>query len=73
MLLRPGPGGSAAELRMRTSDVIRTIVAAALIWVSINMVATAYQPGHAGSVVATLEIGLSLIVVIMACFFLRPR
>jgi hypothetical protein len=54
MLLRPGPSGSATELRMRTGDVIRTIVAAALIWISINLVATAYQPGHAGSVVATL-------------------
>jgi hypothetical protein len=71
MLLRPGPSGSATELRMRTGDVIRTIVAAALIWISINLVATAYQPGHAGSVVATLETGLSLIVVIIACFLLR--
>ena len=58
---------------MRNGYVIRILVGAALVWVAINMVAIAYQPGHAGSVVATLEIGLSLIVVIIACFFLRPR
>jgi hypothetical protein len=58
---------------MKTNYVIRVLVAAALIWVSMNMIASAYQPSHAGSVVATLEIGLSLIVVIVACFFLRPR
>ena len=58
---------------MKNNCVIRILVAAALIWVSMNMIASAYQPSHAGSVVATLEIGLSLIVVIIACFFLRPR
>jgi hypothetical protein len=58
---------------MKNGYIIRILVGAALIWVSMNMVATAYQPGHAGSVVATLENGLSLIVVIIACFFLRPR
>jgi hypothetical protein len=58
---------------MNNGYLIRTLVAAALIWVAINMVAIAYQPSHAGSVVATLEIGLSLIVVIIACLFLRPR
>jgi hypothetical protein len=58
---------------MKNNYVIRILVAAALIWVSMNMIASAYQPSHAGSVVATLEIGLSLIVVIIACFFLRPR
>ncbi|HEY2103232.1 MAG TPA: hypothetical protein VGH08_08260 [Chthoniobacterales bacterium] len=58
---------------MRNGYIIRILVGAALIWVAINMVAIAYQPSHAGSVVATLEIGLSLIVVIIACFFLPPR
>jgi len=58
---------------MKNGYIIRILVGAALIWVSMNMVATAYQPGHAGSVVATIEIGLSLIVVVIACFLLRPR
>jgi len=58
---------------MKNGYSIRILVGAALIWVSMNMVAIAYQPGHAGSVVATLEIGLSLVVVILACFILRPR
>jgi len=58
---------------MKNAYIIRILVGAALIWVGINMVAIAYQPGHAGSVVATLEIGLSLVVVVLACFILRPR
>ena len=58
---------------MKNGYIIRILVGAALIWVSMNMVATAYQPGHAGSVVATIEIGLALIVVIIACFLLRAR
>jgi hypothetical protein len=36
---------------------LRAIIAGALIWVTINMVASAYQPAHVGSVVATVEIG----------------
>jgi len=58
---------------MKNGFIIKVLVGGALIWVSMNMVATAYQPGHAGSVVATIEIGLALIVVIIACFLLRPR
>ena len=58
---------------MKNGYIIRILVGAALVWVSMNMVATAYQPGHAGSVVATVEIGLSLIVVVISCFLLRPR
>jgi hypothetical protein len=58
---------------MKNGYIIRILVGAALIWVSMNMVATAYQPGHAGSVVATVEIGLSLIVVVIACLLIRPR
>jgi hypothetical protein len=51
--------------------LIKAIVAGALIWVAINLVATGYQPAQAGSVVATVEIGLSLLVVILACVILR--
>jgi hypothetical protein len=58
---------------MKSGYLVRILVGAALIWVSMNVVATAYQPGHAGSVVATIEIGLTLIIVIIACFLLRPR
>lgn len=52
---------------------VRVIVAGALIWIAVNMVAIAYQPSHSGSVVATVEIGLALLVVIIACFLLAPR
>jgi len=49
---------------------LKAIVAGALIWVAINLVALAYQPAHAGSVVATVETVLSLIVAILACVVL---
>jgi hypothetical protein len=52
-------------------DLLRAIVAGALIWVAINLVAMGYQPAHAGSVIATMEIGLSLVVAILACVVLR--
>jgi hypothetical protein len=52
-------------------SLIKAIVAGALIWVAINLVAIGYQPAHAGSAVATVEIGLSLVVAILACVILR--
>jgi hypothetical protein len=53
------------------TGLIKAIVAGALIWVAINLVAIGYQPAHAGSVVANVEIGLSLVVAILACVILR--
>ncbi len=47
------------------------MVAGALVWVAINLVAIAYQPAHAGSVVATVEIVLALVVAILACVVVR--
>jgi len=52
-------------------SLLRAIIAGALIWVAINLVAIGYQPAHAGSVVATVEIALSLVVAILACVVLR--
>lgn len=51
--------------------LLRAIVAGALIWVAINLVAIGYQPARAGSVVATVEIALSLVMAILACVVLR--
>ena len=51
--------------------LLKAIVAGALMWIAINMVAIGYQPAHAGSVIATVEIGLSLVVAILACLVLR--
>jgi hypothetical protein len=51
--------------------LLKAIVAGALIWVAINLVAMGYQPAKAESVVATVEIALSLIVAILACVVLR--
>jgi hypothetical protein len=53
-------------------SLLKAIIAGALIWVAINLIAIAYQPAHAGSVVATVEIVLSLVVAIVACLLL-PR
>lgn len=52
-------------------SLLKAIVAGALVWIAINLVAIAYQPAHSGSVVATVEIVLSLVVVILACVILR--
>ena len=51
--------------------LLKAIVAGALMWVAINMVAIGYQPALAGSVVATVEIVLALVVTILACVILR--
>jgi hypothetical protein len=50
---------------------LKAIVAGALLWVAFNLVAIGYQPAHAGSVVATVEIVLALLVAIVACLILR--
>jgi hypothetical protein len=51
--------------------LLKAIVAGALVWVAINLVAIGYQPAQAGSVVATVEIVLALVVAILACVILR--
>jgi hypothetical protein len=51
--------------------LLKAVVAGALVWVAINLVAMGYQPAHAGSVIATVEIILSLVVAILACVVLR--
>lgn len=51
--------------------LLKAVVAGALLWVAINLVAMGYQPAQAGSVVATVEIGLALVVAILAAVVLR--
>jgi hypothetical protein len=51
--------------------LLKAIVAGALVWVAINLIAIGYQPAQAGSVVATVEIVLALVVAILACVILR--
>jgi len=51
--------------------LLKAIIAGALLWLAINLVAMGYQPAKAESVVATLEIALSLVVAIVACVVLR--
>jgi hypothetical protein len=50
-----------------------SLVAGILIWGSICLVAIAYQPSHAGSVVAAIEICLALVLTVVACLLLRLR
>jgi predicted tellurium resistance membrane protein TerC len=52
-------------------NLLKAIVAGVLIWIAVNLVATGYQPAKAGSVIATVEIVLSLVVAIVACVVLR--
>ena len=56
---------------MRTFFI--SLVAGILIWGSICLVAIAYQSSHAGSVMANIEIGLALVLTIVACFVVRLR
>ena len=48
-----------------------SLLAGLLLWISICLVAIAYQSSHAGSLVATIEIILSLGLTIVACFLLK--
>ena len=50
---------------------LKAIIAGVLLWIAISLVAVGYQPAHAGSVVAFIEIGLALVVAIVACLVLR--
>jgi len=50
---------------------LKVIIAGALIWVAIILVASGYQPAQAGSIVANIEIGLALVVAILASLVLR--
>jgi hypothetical protein len=56
---------------MRTFFI--SIVSGILIWAAIWLMAIAYQPSHAGSVIANIEIGLALVVTVVACLLLRLR
>ena len=56
---------------MSNGGWLKAIIAGALLWGAILLVAVAYQPAHAGSTVAFIEIGLSLVVAIIACVVVR--
>jgi hypothetical protein len=51
--------------------LLKAIIAGALLWLAINLVAMGYAPAKAESVIATVEIVLSLVVAIVACVVLR--
>lgn len=48
-----------------------SLLAGLLLWIAIYLIAVAHQSSHAGSLVATIEIILSLGLTIVACFLLR--
>ena len=56
---------------MSNGGWLKAIIAGALLWLAILLVAIAHQPSHAGSPVAFIEIGLSLVVAVIACVVLR--
>ena len=66
---------SAADYDMVGSmkSFLISLIAGVVIWGSILLVAIAYQPTHAGSVVASIEIGLALVLTVVACVLLRLR
>jgi hypothetical protein len=56
---------------MSNGGWLKAIIAGALIWIAISLVAIAHQPAHAGSAGATIELVLSFVVAILACLILR--
>ena len=56
---------------MNKGGWVKAIIAGALIWLAITLVAIAYQPTHAGSAIATIDHVLALIVAVLACLILR--
>jgi hypothetical protein len=50
-----------------------SLLAGLLLWVAICLVSIAYQPVHAGSVVASIEIIVALVLTVVACVTLRLR
>jgi hypothetical protein len=50
---------------------LKAIIAGVLFWVAMSLAVIAHQPSTAGSLLATIEIVLSLIVAIIACLILR--
>src|ERR1043166_1483387 len=65
---------SAASGRMRSvRTFLISLAAGLLVWIAICLVAIAYEPSHVGSLVATLEIVVALVLAIVACLLLRLR
>lgn len=56
---------------MSSGSWLKAIIAGALIWIAITLVAIAHQPAHAGSAFATIEHILALVVAVIACVILR--
>jgi predicted tellurium resistance membrane protein TerC len=56
---------------MKTGGWLKAIIAGALLWVAMSLVAIAHQPAHAGSAVATIYTVLSIVVAILGCLILR--
>ena len=56
---------------MSKAGWLKAIIAGALIWIAITLVAIAHQPTHAGTPVAIIETILALVLTIIACFLLR--
>jgi hypothetical protein len=60
-----------SDTQKAMKGLLKAIIGGVLLWVAINLVAMGYQPAQAGSVIATVEIGLALVVAILACVILR--
>jgi Na+/proline symporter len=68
-LLKLEPAVSFSD--MNKAGWLKAIIAGALLWVAMSLAAIAHEPAHAGSVVGTIEVVLSLVVVVIACLLLR--
>lgn len=50
---------------------LKAIISGVLIWIAISLVVFSHQPATAGSVVATMEMILSLVLAVIACCIIR--
>src|SRR5438270_11473703 len=67
------PNRDHSAIVVRLKRFLISLLAGVLIWIAICLVAIAHQPSHAGSLVATVEIILALVVAILACVVVRTR
>jgi hypothetical protein len=56
---------------MTNGGWVKAIIAGALLWLAMTLVAIAHQPAHAGAAIATIDTILALVLAILACLLVR--
>jgi uncharacterized membrane protein YjjP (DUF1212 family) len=56
---------------MSNGGWLKAIIAGALLWIAMILVAMAHQPVHAGSAIAIIDSIVAIVLAILACLILR--